>query len=212
MDNYIEKIVGVIATIISALGITSFYLKIRQNKKKSNVIIDNNIVHSDKNFGIQNINAQTVNLVPSSSQSQGVNKITDFKSPRSKEDVSILFIDDKNFEVVKLLKKVGWTQTKRIKDLVDLNLYELKNADIVFIDIQGVGKTLFPEEEGFGICREVRKRYPDKFIIIYSAEANHLNNNLKFADKILDKNTNPQAFINILDEYLEGKNENTNIR
>lgn len=199
-----ELIIKIFLTIAIIATILIFIIiKININKKNKNSLKVNN-------QQIGNISANVVNI--SNPLGSRVNEQKKATQILTKESIRILFIDDKEFEVVKLLKKIGWKQVKRVKDIMDLNLPDLVNADIVFIDIQGVGKTIFPDEEGFGLCREIKKKYPDKLVIIYSAEQNRLNNNLTYADRILDKNTNPHAFMNILDEYIVEKNENRNNR
>lgn len=190
-----ELIVKIFIMVLITISFI-FTIRIKINKKNNNSLKVN-----DQKIG--NINANVVNI--SNSLDSSVNEQKKPTHILTKESTRILFIDDKDFEVVKLLKKIGWKKVKRVKDIMDLNLPDLIDADIVFIDIQGVGKTIFPDEEGFGLCREIKKKYSDKLVIIYSAEQNRLNDNLTYADRILDKNTNPHAFINILDEYIAEK-------
>ena len=52
----------------------------------------------------------------------------------------LLFIDDKKFAVVDILIRAGWLNTQSIKDVESLDQTEIKDAHIIFVDIQGVGK------------------------------------------------------------------------
>lgn len=60
----------------------------------------------------------------------------------------ILFIDDKAFPLIDILKTAGWACTKRIKDAESLDQTEIKEAHILIVDIQGVGKKLKFKDEG----------------------------------------------------------------
>lgn len=83
----------------------------------------------------------------------------------------ILFIDDENYKTPSTLKKLdGWQHVKRIKDITSLDNPDLIDAHIVFIDIQGVGKYICPTDEGLGLIVAIKNRYPDKKVIMYSAE------------------------------------------
>ena len=48
---------------------------------------------------------------------------------------------------------------------------ELHDAHILCIDIQGVGKELGFPDEGLGLITAIHRQYPEKKIIMYSAEA-----------------------------------------
>ncbi|MCG7868525.1 MAG: hypothetical protein JAY74_19425, partial [Candidatus Thiodiazotropha taylori] len=59
-----------------------------------------------------------------------------------KQICNILFVDDRKFSVVDILKKAGWINTKRIGDIESLDDKEIERAHILFVDILGVGKQL----------------------------------------------------------------------
>lgn len=77
---------------------------------------------------------------------------------------NILFIDDRKFPVIDILKNAGWSNTRGIKDLESLDQKEIKEAHIVFSDIQGVGKKLQFAEEGLGLVQAIKEKYPTKKI------------------------------------------------
>ena len=84
----------------------------------------------------------------------------------------VLFIDDNTFKMVNKLKKEdGWQNTTHIRDVDSLNQPELRDAHVVFVDIQGVGKKLGFKDEGLGLIVAIRRHYPHKKIIMYSAES-----------------------------------------
>jgi hypothetical protein len=117
----------------------------------------------------------------------------------------ILFIDDKVFPVVDILKNSGWHNTQRIKDVDSTDQIEIQEAHILFIDIQGVGKKLKFKDEGLGLIIALKEKYPTKRIIVYSAEdqgrIQAFHPGIDKADKRLSKNTDPYQFQSIVEIY-----------
>ncbi len=84
----------------------------------------------------------------------------------------VLFIDDKAFKVVDNIKeKDGWRNVSRIVDAESLSQTEIVEAHIIFVDIQGVGKKMSFKDGGLGLIVALKKEYPDKKIVMYSAES-----------------------------------------
>lgn len=89
-----------------------------------------------------------------------------------KSAVNILFIDNEVFNLTSELKeKEGWKRITYVPDILSLSQPELVDAHIVCVDIQGVGRELGFEDEGLGLIVAIHKHYPEKKIIMYSAEA-----------------------------------------
>ena len=123
----------------------------------------------------------------------------------SKNNKQILFVDDDvTFKVVKILKRAGWVHTKIIKDIRSLNDEDVKNADLFFIDIQGVGKSLSFPDEGLGLARALKQKYPEKKLVIYSAEADgdRFHEAFRLADDQLKKTADPYEFQKVVEEML----------
>ena len=121
-----------------------------------------------------------------------------------KANTKILFIDDEiKFKVVKILQKAGWVYTKLIKDAESLDQTEIKDAKIIFVDIQGVGLELTPNEEGLGLALALKTKYPDKKIIIYSAEqtGDRFHRALREVDDFLPKDADPYQFQTIVESF-----------
>jgi len=121
-----------------------------------------------------------------------------------KNKISILFIDDdKNFNIVKILKVSGWKNTKTITDIKSLDDQNLKNSEIIFVDINGVGKILNLPNEGLDLALMIKQKYSTKKVIIYSAN----NNNNSFheawtvADSRLEKNALPYQFQRLVEKF-----------
>jgi hypothetical protein len=121
-----------------------------------------------------------------------------------KAKTHILFIDDDSkFQVVSILKKAGWINTKRIRDVYNTDDAEVKCAHILFIDIQGVGVGLGFKDEGLGLALALKNKYPDKKVIIYSAEnkGDRFHEALRKADSFLPKNAEPYEFQQLVEDY-----------
>lgn len=118
---------------------------------------------------------------------------------------NILFIDDRKFPVVEILNNAGWVNTRAIKDVDSLDQKELKEAHIIFSDIQGVGKKLKFSEEGLGLVEAIRNKYPTKKIIVYSAEENGkieaFHPSINIVDNRLSKNSDPYQFQVLVEKY-----------
>lgn len=84
----------------------------------------------------------------------------------------ILFVDDKAFKVIDNIKeKNGWKNVSRIVDVESLSQTEIQESHIIFVDIQGVGKKMNFKDGGLGLIVALKKEYPDKKIVMYSAES-----------------------------------------
>ena len=72
---------------------------------------------------------------------------------RAKLSMNILFIeDDRKFKVVDILKRSGWQNTSIRKDVKSMDDDLVKETDVFFVDIQGVGKDMRFQEEGLGLA------------------------------------------------------------
>jgi hypothetical protein len=117
----------------------------------------------------------------------------------------ILFVDDEKFLLVGILKQAGWINTKWIKDVVDLDNNDIKTADIIFIDINGVGTTLYPKDQGLGLALALKTRYSNKFIVVYSAESQRVHKAYSMVDACLPKDADPYEFIELINDFSNKK-------
>lgn len=123
----------------------------------------------------------------------------------SKEQISILFIDDEEFPIVKnLYSQAGWN-AKRIKDLKNLQDPLVVAAQIIFVDYEGVGTILYPTEKGLGIVKALKETYGDsKRVVLYSAHSNFgINSKLEIADNRLSKNSDLYEFIRVIEAEIK---------
>jgi hypothetical protein len=117
--------------------------------------------------------------------------------------VNVLFIDDETrFKIVNILKKNSWINCQIIKDLDDFNSPVLLNANIIFVDIEGVGRMLTPQEQGLGIVKEIKTRYPNKRVVIYSSkpERDMTHPAFQMVEGILRKDAQPSEFLKYIED------------
>lgn len=117
----------------------------------------------------------------------------------------ILFIDDKNFPIIEILQRNGWRNIVKIKDVDALDQHEIIDAHILFVDIQGVGKKLKLTDEGLGLIIAIKRKYPHKKVIAYSAEdqgqVQAFHTGLDKADSRLSKNADSYEFQFKIEKY-----------
>lgn len=125
-------------------------------------------------------------------------------TPRTKVEVPILFIDDKKFEIVDYIKKRGWTETKRIRDLKNLDDPEVIKAKIIFVDIMGVGIQLDLRGEGLELAVLLKQRYPHKKVVLYSSESKHdiFARDIDILDAKIPKNAEPINFLKLIEQFM----------
>jgi PleD family two-component response regulator len=192
INNYEWLFSGIGVLILGWLG-TYTYSKYNSNNSKTSLSEE---ITSGNNITINN------NLPNSAGLESPNNSVLNER--KNKDDCHILFIDDQHndFKMVSILKKAGWNNTKAIKDLTDLDDYKAVEASIIFVDINGVGTQMF-EDQGLGLAAALKDKYPNKTIILYSAEptGNRFNKKLRKVDESLPKNAEPYEFISLIEQY-----------
>jgi CheY-like chemotaxis protein len=132
----------------------------------------------------------------------GIDKL---ETRRSKADFKVLFIDDQVFKVVDILKQQGWQNTKRIKDVKTFDEIDVREANVFFVDIQGVGKQMQFKDEGLGLAIALKEKFSNKKVVIYSSEnkGDRFHKALKIADDYLSKNADPYEFQQIIQNFYD---------
>lgn len=164
------------------------------NKKKTSIknsdIGSHNTINSNNTFNI-NQNSTTV---------ESDHTISDLDM---KTLTQILFIDDEEFTVIRMLKKMGWKNIKRKTDIANLDDSDLKKADVIFVDIKGVGIAGGYKNEGIGLAATIKKKYRNKGVIIYSGTDEHdiFDSDIHYVDARLRKNAEPIQFSDLIEQY-----------
>ena len=117
----------------------------------------------------------------------------------------ILFIDDQEFDVPTILINSGWKNTKILSDVDSLESRDVQEADILFVDISGVGHKLRFSDEGLGLISAIKRKYPYKKVVVYSADphGDRFHQGLSDADERLLKNADPFEFETLVDEFAK---------
>lgn len=194
----------IILMAVSLLEIIAFLTIPKQRSKDIELItlpihnspiqnVEVNIVNDSKTFAISDV-------VKDKMLASERNLLIESK----KDKIGVLFIDDdKNFNVVKILKDSGWKNTKSVIDVKSIDIKQITSSEIIFVDINGVGKILKLEYEGLDLALMLKQKYSEKKVIIYSA--NKTNNTFHeawdLADAKLEKNALPYQFQNLVENF-----------
>ena len=158
-----------------------------KNELKNEINITNNVGVGDTN-----------NATPKSSGS------TKEELDKRKKLTNVLFIDDDTkFKIIKILNVAGWINTKIIKDVKNPDEEIVTNAHIIFVDINDVGVKMGFTNEGLGLAKYLKNKFPDKKVIIYSTDTsgNRFHPALREVDTFLPKNAEPYEFQEIIEQY-----------
>lgn len=186
-----EKIVSVIAGIVAIGGAILWLLRRNRDGSGQGVAAPTSNNTSNQNVTVTVGN----NTVPQIPPPPAGTKTTDIAE--LKRMSQILFIDDdRGFKIVGVLKKMGWENTRLVSDISSLEQQPLASADVVFVDIQGVGRAMQYIDEGLGLALAIKRRYPKKKVVIYSAEEKgaRFHEALQEADYSLPKTAEPIRF------------------
>lgn len=156
---------------------------------------NNNAIHINNYNGATQRSETT--LAPRSSLS------TQEELDKRKKLTQILFVDDDTkFKIIKILNKAGWN-TKIIKDIDNLDAPIVQESHILFVDIHGVGILLGCKDEGLGLAHSLKRKYPDKKVIIYSTDStgDRFHEALRSVDTFLSKNAEPFEFQELIEQY-----------
>ncbi|MBJ7573811.1 hypothetical protein [Luteimonas sp. MC1828] len=126
--------------------------------------------------------------------------------PELKRAIRILFIDDdRGFKIVGILKKMGWEYVRIVTDVSSLEQSAITEADVIFVDIQGVGKKMHYADEGLGLALAIKRRHQNKKVIIYSAQevGARFHEALQEADYSLPKTAEPVRFEDTIVRVLQ---------
>lgn len=192
--------------IILAKAIKYYSPKKASEKKAISEVITASIVNEAKpevnnqitiNHNVAESNNAT-NLVPKSASS------TKAELEIRKKLTNILFVDDDTkFKIIKILNVAGWINTKIIKDVDNPDSDLVKNSHILFVDINGVGIKMGFSDEGLGLANYLKKKYPEKKVIIYSSDSggDRFHTALRKVDDFLYKNADPSEFQEIIEQF-----------
>ena len=196
-----EKIISSAAGCVVVLGAVVGFLKRKRRLERE--------AQQPSAPSISNVQTVNVNvgadLAKSTNAASGLASWPDKTIPSLKRNANILFVDDdKGFKMSSILKKMGWEHTRQIADIANLEQQALVEAHVIFVDIQGVGKAMHYADEGLGLALAIKRRHPQKGVVIYSAETHgaRFHDALQEADFSLPKTAEPIRFEDVIVKIL----------
>lgn len=119
-----------------------------------------------------------------------------------RKNMDILIIDDEELNVSQGLKDSNFSMYH--KQDID-NIKDVEPYEIILCDIRGVGKRFSEAFEGAFIIKEIKKNYPNKHVIAYTASQYDASYNtyLAEADNVIPKGTSLEDWIAILDDEID---------
>lgn len=167
-----EKVVSLVAGAIAILATVKGVIYYTKRNQSDESPVSGNPMPPIENSSSSNGNTQhlTVNVGPTPAPSVPALQPSSLSVAEMKKTTKVLFIDDdQDFKIVGVLRKMGWKDTKLIVDVASLEQKALADSNVVFVDIQGVGRQMEYTDEGLGLVLAIKRRYPDKKVVIYSA-------------------------------------------
>lgn len=211
MEFKYQILFGIIITLSIIISISFTIYKKNSKKKsvqKSNMVEgENNIQQNgDGNTSLSIHNTITVN----SKNTEPCDSILDKESNNEptieqiKNKLRVVFVDDKTFNIVNLLRKCGWKQISYKKDILDIDAPDVSEAHVFFLDINGVGVAMKFSNQGMGLCGAIKRKYGNKKrVVLYSGETdgNIFDSDAKMADDTLKKDSDLNQFTSLMEQY-----------
>lgn len=118
-----------------------------------------------------------------------------------RQTTKILIIDDEPFNFIEPLRKLQFNI--EYKQDID-NLSDISGYNIILSDIRGVGRKFSEQFGGAFLVNEIKKNYPEKIAIIYTANDYDppFQQYFKKADFVIEKGTSIEAWTNIFDRAI----------
>ncbi|MBP6014337.1 MAG: hypothetical protein KBA31_19060 [Alphaproteobacteria bacterium] len=115
---------------------------------------------------------------------------------------TIAVVDDNPFEPRSNLENVGY-RIVTVGDPSDVEV--LAPHQIILCDLQGVGLAFDKRKQGAFLIQEIKKHFPDKFVVAYSGGTKNLNitrDASKISDEFLKKDTDIETWVQTLDDFI----------
>jgi len=114
----------------------------------------------------------------------------------------VLFVDDESYDNrLNEIREAGWN-VRQIEDVRNFDDEVIKIADIIFMDYKGVGKVMSPTEEGIGLLKQLKKKYPKKFLVFYSGYSGSMPGHEvhNIANAWIPKHSDTVVYVDLIEE------------
>lgn len=96
-----------------------------------------------------------------------IKELTTEEFEKSKFKARIAFIDDEEISHIKRLQSDGYNIT-HFPDIENIDDFIRKKYHLVVLDIQGIGQSIAPKTEGWGILKYLKSACPNTVVIMYT--------------------------------------------
>lgn len=122
--------------------------------------------------------------------------------PHLKRSVQIAVIDDESFIWLESLRAHGFNLSEIGGDI--RRVEQVSAYPIVVCDIKGVGRAFGSKFDGAHVLGEIRKAYPDKWLIAYTGMTHDItyNERLRVADYVIPKEAPVESWTKALEDGL----------
>ena len=129
-------------------------------------------------------------------------KVLNTSIQKLKKEIKIAVIDDQDFPPTNNLRNLGFNIIT-FKDISTLE--QVKEYPVIICDIKGIGKEFGGKYEGAFVISELRKSYPDKYIISYSTSSYDLDISsfIQKSDVIASKGAKIEEWSSILEKAIK---------
>lgn len=129
-------------------------------------------------------------------------KVLNTSIQKLKKEIKIAVIDDQDFPPTNNLRNLGFN-INTFKDISTLE--QVKEYPVIICDIKGIGKEFGGKYEGAFVISELRKIYPDKYIISYSTSSYDLDISsfIQKSDVIASKGATIEEWSSILEKAIK---------
>lgn len=123
-------------------------------------------------------------------------------SKMDRGDIKILCIDDQGFPYEDIIRNHGFS-IRVENDITDIKA--VAEYPVIICDIKGIGSKLGSKYEGGHVIQEIKKNYPEKFVIAFTGQQFDATYNKFFSmsDLVLTKDIDSDKWVESLDIMIK---------
>lgn len=120
----------------------------------------------------------------------------------ARDDIKLLCIDDQGFPYEEIIRNHGFS-IKVETDITDIR--SVAEYPVVICDIKGVGSKLGSRYEGGHVIEEIKRNYPEKYVIAFTGQQFDATYNKFFSmsDLVLTKDIDSDEWVSSLDDIIK---------
>ncbi|WP_417371857.1 hypothetical protein [Gelidibacter japonicus] len=146
-----------------------------------------------------------INFNFGNSKKEAIHDLDSKNLEKVKFDAKVAIIDDEEVPHMESLTNDGYN-VHHFTDIVNIEEFIKKGHDVLILDIQGVGKKIAGQKEGWGVLEYLKTNHPHLVIIIFTGadwNITEYNDVAKLADFIAGKDSEYLSFKMKLDAAIK---------